>query len=89
MVKELNINDIIIRKGTLKEKYNIKEKKFVNNILHYIIKSNNSNEIILSQFAIEKDFISTKQLEEHNNKKNYIKAFKKQIKKILPLKSNS
>ena len=63
--------------------------KFVNNILHYIIKSNNSNEIILSQFAIEKDFISTKQLEEHNNKKNYIKAFKKQIKKILPLKSNS
>ena len=89
MVKELNINDIIIRKGTLKEKYNIKEKKFVNNILHYIIKSNNSNEIILSQFAIEKDFISTKQLEEHNNKKNYIKAFKKQIKKILPLKFNN
>ena len=89
MDKELDINEIIIRKGSLKEKYNVKEKKFINNILHYIIQSNNSNEIILSQFAIEKDFISTKPVEGYNKKQSYIKAFKKQIQKILPSKFNN
>ena len=84
MVGELNINDIIIRKGTLKEKYNIKEKKLVNNILHYIIQSNNSNDIILSEFAIQKDFISSNQHTKDAEKRSFVNLFKKQIKKILP-----
>ncbi len=84
MVRELNINDTIIRKGTLKEKYNIKEKKLVNNILHYIIQSNSSNDIILSEYAIEKDFISSGQHAKNFEKENFVNLFKKQIKKILP-----
>ena len=85
MNNELDINDIIIRKGTMRETYSIKEKKFVNNSLHYIIRSNNSNDIILSEYAIEKDFISSKKYAQNNEKRNFIELFKKQIKKILPL----
>ncbi len=85
MAREYHINETIIRKGTLREKYSIKEKKFVNNILHYIIQSNNSNDIILSEYAIEKDFISSIQLAKNKEKDNFIKLFKKQIKKLLPL----
>tara|TARA_A100001234_G_scaffold165933_1_gene147129 strand:- start:837 stop:1103 length:267 start_codon:yes stop_codon:yes gene_type:complete len=85
MNNELEVNDTIIRKGTMRETYSIKEKKFVNNILHYIIRSNNSNDIILSEYAIEKDFISSKKYAQNNEKRNFIELFKKQIKKILPL----
>ena len=81
MLRELDINEKIVRKGTLKETYSIKEKKLVNNILHYIIQSNSSNDIILSEYAIEKDFISTVQSTE---KKGLVKLFKDGIKKILP-----
>ena len=87
MVKELNINDTIIRKGSLREKYSVKEKKFVNNILHYIIKSNTSSDIILSEFAIEKDFVTTEQIEKDKEKNNFVKSFKKQISKLLPIKT--
>ena len=78
MVKELNIDDTIIRRGSLREKYNVKEKKFVNNILHYIIQSNTSSEIILSEFAIEKDFITTEQLLK-KKKKQFCKIFQRRI----------
>ena len=87
MVKELNINDTIIRKGSLRERYSVKEKKFVNNILHYIIQSNTSSDIILSEYAIEKDFITTEQITKEKNKSNFVKSFKKQIKKLLPIKT--
>lgn len=81
MLKELNINEKIIRKGTLKETYSVKDKKLVNNILHYIIQSNNSNDIILSEYAIEKDFISTMQ---SSQKRSFVRLFKEKVKKILP-----
>ena len=81
MLKELNINEKIIRKGTLKETYRIKDKRLVNNILHYIIQSNNSNDIILSEYAIEKDFISTMQ---SSQKRSFVRLFKEKVKKILP-----
>ncbi len=87
MVKELNINDTIIRKGSLREKYSVKEKKFVNNILHYIIKSNTSSDIILSEFAIEKDFVTTEHIKNDKEKNNFVKSFKKQISKLLPIKT--
>ena len=85
MTKNLDINDIIIRKGSLREKYNIKEKKFVNNILHYVIQSNVSNDIILSEFAIDKDFISAEEISKNKDKKNFIKLFKSKIRKLLPI----
>ena len=85
MSEKLEINDTIIRRGSMREKYSIKEKKFVNNILHYIIQSKNSNDIILSEYAIEKDFISSKKYALNNEKGNFVELFKKQIKKILPL----
>ncbi len=85
MNNKLEVNDTIIRKGSMKETYSIKEKKFVNNILHYIIQSKNSNDIILSEYAIEKDFISSKKYALNNEKGNFVELFKKQIKKILPL----
>jgi len=87
VVKELNINDTIIRRGSLREKYNVKEKKFVNNILHYIIQSNTSSEIILSEFAIEKDFITTKQIAKEKERSNFVKSFKERITKLLPVKT--
>ena len=87
MVKELNINDTIIRKGSLRERYSVKEKKFVNNILHYIIQSNTSSDIILSEYAIEKDFITTEQITKEKNKDDFIKSFKSKIKKLLPIKT--
>ena len=85
MTKNLDINDIIIRKGSLREKYNIKEKKFVNNILHYVIQSNVSNDIILSEFAIDKDFVSAEEISKNKDKKNFIKLFKSKIRKLLPI----
>jgi len=87
VVKELNINETIIRKGSLREKYSVKEKKLVNNILHYIIQSNTSSEIILSEYAIEKDFITAEQITKEKNKSDFVKSFKKQIKKLLPIKT--
>ena len=87
VVKELNIDDTIIRKGTLREKYSVKEKKLVNNILHYVIKSNTSSDIILSEYAIEKDFITTEQIAKEKEKSNFVKSFKKQITKLLPIKT--
>ena len=87
MVKELNIDDTIIRRGSLREKYSVKEKKFVNNILHYIIQSNTSSEIILSEYAIEKDFITAENIAKEKKKSNFVKSFKRQFAKILPLKT--
>ena len=87
MVKELNIDETIIRKGSLREKYSVKEKKFVNNILHYIIQSNTSSEIILSEYAIEKDFITAEQITKEKNKSNFVETFKQQITKLLPIKT--
>ena len=86
MTKEFNLNDTIIRKGSLREKYSIKEKKFVNNILHYIIQSNNSSDIILSKYAIEKDFVSSQENSKRLEKKSFIRLFQNKIKNILPTK---
>ena len=39
MNNKFDVNDTIIRKGFIKKINSIKEKKFVNNILHYILLS--------------------------------------------------
>mgnify|MGYP001241142918 CR=1 FL=1 len=82
---ELEINKKLIRKGISKEVYFVKDKKFVNNILHYIIKSKNSGDVILSKFAIEKDFFIEKLMSNHD-KQNFANAFSDRIKKLLKYK---
>ena len=82
---DLEINDKLIRKGISKEVYFIVSKKHVNNILHYIIKSKNTGEIILSKFAIEKDFFVEKLMSSHD-KQNFANAFSDRIKKLLKYK---
>lgn len=84
MVNELHINQKIMRKGSLREVYSIKEKKVVNNILHYIIKSKHSNELILSEYAIKKDFITEQDFQKHKKKRSFIKQFQERIKNYLP-----
>ena len=79
----LKINEKLIRKGISKEEYFVKDKKFVNNILHYIIKSKNSGDIILSKFAIEKDFILSKNLQKIKQSKDFASAFRNKIKNFL------
>ena len=56
------INDKLVRKGISKEVYTIKAEKYVNNILHFIIKSKNTGDIILSMHAIEKIFLLRKNI---------------------------
>ena len=62
----LKINDKLVRKGISKEVYYIKAEKYVNNILHYVIKSKNTGDVILSKHAIDKDFLTE---EEYSKKK--------------------
>tara|TARA_A100000164_G_C21520383_1_gene591205 strand:+ start:327 stop:590 length:264 start_codon:yes stop_codon:yes gene_type:complete len=81
-MRELNIDEEIIRKGALKEVYQVREKKFINNILHYLIKTNQSNPIILSKYAIDKDF-SSKDIIKNNNKKTFLNLLKSRIDKII------
>ncbi len=80
---ELEINKKLIRKGISKEVYFVKDKKFVNNILHYIIRSKNSGDIILSKFAIEKDFILNEDYQNQKQSNNFASAFRKKIKEFL------
>ena len=79
----LEINDKLIRKGISKEVYFIVSKKHVNNILHYIIKSKNTGEIILSKFAIEKDFFLSEDYQKQKQSNNFASAFRKKIKEFL------
>ena len=58
MIEILDINSKIFRKDNLDLVYFITEKKTLNGILHYKFKSENSDEIFLSEFAIRDNFIS-------------------------------
>ena len=84
-MEELEINQEIIRKGIIKETYIVKQKKLVNNILHYIIKSSSSGDVILSKFAIEKDFVTKKQIAKNSEKKKFMTSFKNRILSFLPI----
>ena len=57
-------------------------------ILHYVIRSNNSSDIILSEFTIEKDFISNQQVDKQKEKNKFIESFKSKISRLLPVKLN-
>ena len=58
MEKGLDLQTKIYRKDNLDLVYLITEKKYLNGILHYKLKSENSAEIFLSEFAIRDNFVS-------------------------------
>ena len=81
MDKALELNSKIFRKDNLDLVYLITEKKNLNGILHYKLKYSNSEETILSEFAIKDRFVT--ELEETDNlsKKTVSRLFLKLIKK--------
>ena len=58
MEKGSDLQTKIYRKDNLDLVYLITEKKYLNGILHYKLKSENSDEIFLSEFAINDRFVS-------------------------------
>ena len=58
MGKMLELHSKIYRKDNLDLVYLVTEKKILNGILHYKLKSSNSEETILSEFAIKDRFVS-------------------------------
>ena len=55
---EIELNTKIFKKDNLDIVYSITGKKLLNGILHYKLKSENSEEIYLSEFAINDRFIT-------------------------------
>ena len=55
---EIELNTKIFKKDNLDIVYSITGKKLLNGILHYKLKSENSGEIVLSEFAINDRFIT-------------------------------
>ena len=81
MDKVLEINSTIYRKDNLDLAYLITEKKTLNGILHYKLKSSNSEETILSEFAINDRFVSEIKETDKLSKKYVSRLFLKLIKK--------
>ena len=81
MDKTLEINSKIFRKDNLDLVYLITEKKILNGILHYKLKSSNSEETILSEFAIKDRFVSELKETDDLSKKTVSRLFLKLIKK--------
>ena len=76
----ISLNTKVFRKDNLNLTYLVTEKKILNGILHYKLKSEQSNEILLSEFAIKDSFVSEFNIEEPNT--NFIsKLFSKLIQK--------
>jgi hypothetical protein len=81
MNKALELNSKIFRKDNLDLVYLITEKKILNGILHYKLKSSNSEETILSEFAIKDRFVSEIKETDKLSKKYVSRLFLKLIKK--------
>ena len=81
MDKALELNSKIFRKDNLDLVYLITEKKILNGILHYKLKSSNSEETILSEFAIKDRFVCKIEETDILSKKYVSRLFLKLIKK--------
>ena len=81
MDKTLELNSKIFRKDNLDLVYLITEKKILNGILHYKLKSSNSEETILSEFAIKDRFVTELKETDNLSKKTVSRLFLKLIKK--------
>ena len=77
---EIEINTRIYKKDNLDITFSISGKKLLNGILHYRLKSHNSEEIYLSEFAVNDRFITQERYCEQSNK-SVSTLFKKIIKK--------
>ena len=55
---EIEINTKIYRKDNLDISFSVSGKKILNGILHYKLKSQNDEEIFLSEFAVNDRFIT-------------------------------
>ena len=62
---EIELNTKIFRKDNLDIVYFITGKKHLNGILHYKLKSENSEEIFLSEFAVNDRFVTESKHCEH------------------------
>ena len=81
MDKTLELNSKLFRKDNLDLVYLITEKKILNGILHYKLKSSNSEETLLSEFAIKDRFVSELKETDNLSKKTVSRLFLKLIKK--------
>jgi len=80
---EYDLNQVLIRKGLVNEVYHIVEKKMVNNILHYVLKSQNSSDVILSCHAIDKDFLTQDEFSIFKKKRTFAETFRKKISNLI------
>ena len=55
---EIDLDTKVFKKENLDISYSITGKKFLNGILHYKLKSETSQEIYLSEFAVRDNFVS-------------------------------
>ena len=55
---EIELNTKIFRKDNLDIAYSITGKKHLNGILHYKLRSENSEEIFLSEYAVNERFVT-------------------------------
>ena len=55
---EIELNTKIFRKDNLDIVYSITGKKHLNGILHYKLRSDNSEEIFLSEYAVNDRFVT-------------------------------
>ncbi|MDA9170587.1 hypothetical protein N9O69_00735 [Alphaproteobacteria bacterium] len=79
MINILELNTKIFRKDNLDLEYLITKKKLLNGILHYTLKSESSEEIFLSEFAIKDRYISESQNDRQTKPKSVSRLFAKLI----------
>ena len=79
MINILELNTKIFRKDNLDLEYLITDKKLLNGILHYRLKSENSEKIFLSEFAIKDRYISESQNDRQTKPKSVSRLFAKLI----------
>ena len=81
MDETISLNTKIFRKDNLNLVYLVTEKKILNGILHYKLKSERSDDIFLSKFAIKDYYIS--EFKTDQLKTTYFsRLFSKLIKKL-------
>ena len=76
---EIEINTKIFKKDNLDIVYSITGKKLLNGILHYRLKSDSSEEIFLSEYAVKDRFVS-ESIKCEGSKSSVSRLFSKLIK---------
>ena len=82
MLHELEINTEVTRKNNPFTIYKVTEKKTLNNIIHYTLKSKNSGAIIISEYAINRDYT----IKGTNKSQSFLLQFRRQVRKYFTKK---